>query len=231
MVRALRLSRIISDRGAALAADAEGAQLLPHGRHCRGAYHLAAGAAGRVAELGLPLLLAARRDLHAAGADACGVSGGSPGLGRVAAPQLSPARRRSCRRCTAWPASAGYRSGRCRGWPATAVPARSASATRPARQLQLDVYGELIDAMYQEVALGLVRPTASWDLQRALVAASRADLGATRREHLGSARRGTELHLLQGNGVGRGGSRDPRRRTIQPAGAAGTLASVANADP
>jgi GH15 family glucan-1,4-alpha-glucosidase len=37
-------------------------------------------------------------------------------------------------------------------------------------QLQLDVYGELIDALYQEAALGLVRPTASWDLQRALLA-------------------------------------------------------------
>jgi GH15 family glucan-1,4-alpha-glucosidase len=36
-------------------------------------------------------------------------------------------------------------------------------------QLQLDVYGELIDALFQEVVLGLARPTASWDLQRALV--------------------------------------------------------------
>jgi GH15 family glucan-1,4-alpha-glucosidase len=36
-------------------------------------------------------------------------------------------------------------------------------------QLQLDVFGELIDALYQEAALGLARPAASWDLQRALV--------------------------------------------------------------
>ena len=36
-------------------------------------------------------------------------------------------------------------------------------------QLQLDVFGELIDALYQEAALGLVRPSASWGLQRALV--------------------------------------------------------------
>jgi len=36
-------------------------------------------------------------------------------------------------------------------------------------QLQLDVYGELVDAMYQELTLGLVRPPASWDLLRALV--------------------------------------------------------------
>jgi GH15 family glucan-1,4-alpha-glucosidase len=37
-------------------------------------------------------------------------------------------------------------------------------------QLQLDVYGELIDALYQESALGLARPSASWDLQRSLIA-------------------------------------------------------------
>lgn len=36
-------------------------------------------------------------------------------------------------------------------------------------QLQLDVYGELMDALYQEVAMGLVRPSTSWDLQRALI--------------------------------------------------------------
>ncbi len=36
-------------------------------------------------------------------------------------------------------------------------------------QLQLDVYGELIDAMYQEASLGLTRPGAGWDLSRALV--------------------------------------------------------------
>ena len=35
-------------------------------------------------------------------------------------------------------------------------------------QVQLDVYGELIDALYQEVQSGLVPPDASWDLQCAL---------------------------------------------------------------
>ncbi len=32
-------------------------------------------------------------------------------------------------------------------------------------QVQLDVYGELMDALYQEMHSGLVRPGASWDLQ------------------------------------------------------------------
>jgi GH15 family glucan-1,4-alpha-glucosidase len=36
-------------------------------------------------------------------------------------------------------------------------------------QLQLDVYGELLDAMYQEMHAGLARPAASWNIQRALI--------------------------------------------------------------
>ncbi|HEX3402918.1 MAG TPA: glycoside hydrolase family 15 protein [Acetobacteraceae bacterium] len=37
-------------------------------------------------------------------------------------------------------------------------------------QLQLDVYGELMDALYQEMHNGLTRPSVSWNLQRNLVA-------------------------------------------------------------
>jgi GH15 family glucan-1,4-alpha-glucosidase len=36
-------------------------------------------------------------------------------------------------------------------------------------QLQLDVYGELMDALYQEMHLGLVRSSASWGIQRQLL--------------------------------------------------------------
>ena len=48
-----------------------------------------------------------------------------------------------------------------------AAPVRVGNAA--SNQLQLDVFGELIDALYQEASMGLVRPSASWELQRALV--------------------------------------------------------------
>jgi GH15 family glucan-1,4-alpha-glucosidase len=48
-----------------------------------------------------------------------------------------------------------------------AAPVRVGNAA--STQLQLDVYGELLDALYQETALGLARPAESWDLQRALM--------------------------------------------------------------
>ena len=106
-------------------------------------------------------------------------------------------------------------------------------------QLQLDVYGELMDALYQETNLGLARPNASWDIQRHSGHAPGEDLGQAGREHLGSARRLAAFHLLQGDGLGRDGSRDPRRRAIQPArrgsisgvrcGSASTIRSAAKA--
>ena len=74
-------------------------------RHRCGADHVAAGTARRPAQLGLSLLLAARRHLHAAGADARGLSRRGAGLGRLAARAALPARRHRCRRCMAWRAS------------------------------------------------------------------------------------------------------------------------------
>ncbi len=69
LVRALHLRRAMAGRRDPLADHPQGSHLRPQRRNRRRADHLAAREAGRRAELGLPLLLAAGRHLHAAGAD------------------------------------------------------------------------------------------------------------------------------------------------------------------
>ena len=80
----------------------------PTGGIVAAADHLAARAARRRAQLGLPLLLAARRHLHAATALMRGrLSRRGDGVARVAAAGGGRRARDSCRSCTAWPASGG----------------------------------------------------------------------------------------------------------------------------
>ena len=91
---------------AALADHAQGADLRPDRRHRGGADHLAAGTARRRAQLGLPLLLAARRHLDPDGADRALATPTRRATGATGCCARSPAARRRCRSCTASPASA-----------------------------------------------------------------------------------------------------------------------------
>ena len=83
-------------------------------------------------------------------------------------------------------------------------------------QVQLDVYGELMDALYQEMHGGLARPNASWNIQRALVDHVAEIWQQPDEGILGSARWRQAFHLLEGNGMGGGGPGNPRCRGIQP---------------
>src|SRR6185312_794254 len=107
----------------ALAPDAQGPHLHADRRHHRRADHLLTGKAGRRAQLGLPLLLAARCDLHALRPAAFRLSHRSPGMARVAA-----ARGRGL---------AGFER-------SPKVRVGNAAYT----QEQLDVFGEIMDALY-----------------------------------------------------------------------------------
>ena len=86
---------------------AQGAHLRADGRHRRRADHLAARGDRRRAQLGLPLLLGARRDAHAPGADPRGLPRRGGRLARLAAARRGRLARPSCRSCTGRRASGG----------------------------------------------------------------------------------------------------------------------------
>ena len=69
-------------------------------------------------------------------------------------------------------------------------------------QFQLDVFGELMDALYVARRSGLSPEAAAWSLQRHPDRASRDDLARARRGHLGGARRAPPVHPFQGDGLG-----------------------------
>ena len=77
------------------------------------------------------------------------------------------------------------------------------------QQLQLDVYGEVIDALYQTRRHGAPADDNVWSLTLQLLELARGGLAPRRRGHLGGARAEPALHPLQGDGVGRV---RPRRR-------------------
>src|ERR1700730_6151104 len=78
--------RTLAGPGKAFVVDAEGPDLRRDRRHHRRPHHLAAGAVWWGAQLGLPLLLAARRDLYADGTGVRGVPRGGAGVGTMAPP-------------------------------------------------------------------------------------------------------------------------------------------------
>ena len=133
--------------GAALADDDESADVQAFGRHCGGGDDLAAGEDWRAAELGLPVLLAARHGVHAC---------------------LRCCRRATRRRPTAWrrwllravagaPAQVQTIYGICgerqmNEWTADWLPGYEHSkpvliGNAAAEQFQLDVFGEVVAAL------------------------------------------------------------------------------------
>ena len=102
-----------------------------------------------------------------------------------------------------------------------------------AGQFQLDVYGEVMSALYEACA---GRPACSsqaqWDLQRALIEFVEKRLEGARRRHLGGARAAPPLHPLQGHGLGGGrpGGADGRG-VAELEGPVGPVAGPARRDP
>ncbi len=118
---------------AALGADAEGPDVHADRRAGRRADHLAAGDAAGRAQLGLPLLLDARRVVHALGAARARASTGRPTTSSSTSPTWSATRTARFRSCTASRARRTSRSRRSSTSRATRGRARCGSATAPTR--------------------------------------------------------------------------------------------------
>ena len=86
----------------------------------------------------------------------------------------------NCRSCTAWRANAGSTNGRSPGCPAmrNSTPVRIGNAA--SGQVQLDVYGEVMDALYLGRQKGLTADHEMWGVQREMIAHLAEDLGPAR---------------------------------------------------
>ena len=174
---------------------------------------VAARADRRRAQLGLPVLLAARRHVLALRAHGRRLHRGGDGVARVARQRRGRATRRTADHVRPCAASGGSPSSSSTGFPDTKARSRCASATPRSSSIQLDVYGEVMDAMHVTARLGL-------SAERGCVARAARDhalpregLEGTRRRNLGSARPAPPLHAFEGDGVGRVRSlRSPRSK-------------------
>ena len=71
------------------------------------------------------------------------------------------------------------------------------------KQLQLDVYGEVLDTFYVGRRAGLAITEESWGTRMRSTRTSRKDLARSRRRNLGGAVRQAGFHALEGDGLGR----------------------------
>ena len=100
-----------------------------------------------------------------------------------------------------------------------------------AGQIQLDVQGEVIDALFQARQRGSGPSAPAWPLAQAIVGHLEEVWRRAGPRHLGGARRAAPLHPLQGHGLGGFRPHGPRRRDARPRRAGRAMAPRARRDP
>ena len=185
---------------------------------------------GRPAQLGLSILLASGRDLHALRPDWRRLFSTRRRRGTSGSCARWPAARTICRFSTASPASDGSRNVNFLGCRAMkdSTPVRIGNGA--VQQIQLDVYGEVLDAFYVARRAGLSTSEPTWALERALLSHLETIWRRPRRGHLGSARRPTPFHPFEGDGVGRVRPRGALNRGIRARRASRALARYPGLD-
>ena len=198
----LRPRRTLPRAARAVARDPQGAHVRADRRHRRRSDHVAARGARRRAELGLPLLLAARRNAHAARTRPRGLRGRGPRVAR-----LAPARDRG---------ATGRGPDHVRDRRRAAADGARARVARRLRRLaaRADRQRSLRPAPARRLRGGRGRPlprTAGGDrriarrmgAQQEAARVARGRMAAARRGDLGGARPASSLRSLEGDGLGR----------------------------
>ena len=184
---------------------AEGPDLRADRRHRRRRDDLAARADRRPAQLGLPLLLAARRHLHAAGAARRGLRRGGQRRGASGCCGRSPgdpSQLQIMYGLDGTPPAA--REPSCRGCRATRAPPRCGSATPPPTSSSSTCGARSSTVSPSRAPPGWPATDDSWDLQVALMEHLEGAWQRARQRAVGDARAPPPLHPLQGHGLGRG---------------------------
>ena len=170
----------------------------------------------RRAQLGLSLLLAARREPDARRADARRLRRRGARRSATGCSAPSPAIPPSCRSCTASAAARRLTEFELAWLPGYegSKPVRVGNAA--SGQFQLDVYGEVLSALYAARKHGPRRATeARGRPQSTLIEFLEQRLAAARRRHLGGARRPPALHALEAHGLGGGRPRRAGHRGVR----------------
>ncbi len=92
-------------------------------------------------------------------------------------------------------------------------------------QRQLDVYGEVADALYQAREQGLEASDDAWATHEQAARLARVGLARARRGNLGGARPAASLHALEGHGLGRVRPGSEAHAAFRTRGPGGPLAS------
>ena len=210
----------LADPPAALRADAQGPDLRADRRDDRRGDDLAARDARRRAQLGLPLQLAARLDVHALGALHARLRPRGDATSSTSSP--TGVEDEDLQIMYGIDGRARARRGR------PSITSRGYEGARPVRvgndawhHSQHDVWGVLLDSVRLHTRSGDRLDDRLWPLIARQVDDGARALARARPRHLGGARRAAALHLLEGLLLGR---RRPRRAARAPARATTTAA-------